>query len=234
MRNGLHNKVQQELPELTVRLGQRAEVDFNVMLGYTYPHWSKPTVIGDDAVIRSGSVIYADTIIGHRFTCGHNVTVRAETIIGNDVVLLHQTTLEGKVRIGNGVKIMAHVYIPSMTTIGNFVFIGPGVNFLNAKYPMRQDVPVQGAHVEDAACIGGGVTICPGVTIGKGALIGAGAVVNKDIPPHTLAYGVPARTYPLPDDIPEENLPELLLSSSDLWGRKAANDESSFPHRRRD
>lgn len=41
--------------------------------------------------------------------------------------------------------------------------------------------------------IGHGVTILPGVTVGTGAAIGAGAVVSRDIPPYTIAAGVPAR-----------------------------------------
>lgn len=41
--------------------------------------------------------------------------------------------------------------------------------------------------------IGLNVTILSGVTIGDGAVIGAGAVVNKDVPPHSLAVGVPAK-----------------------------------------
>lgn len=217
-------------PEMAVQLGRHAEVDPDVQLGYRYHNWSGPTVIGDHAVIRSGSIIYTDTIIGDHFTCGHNVVVRAKVTIGNNVVLLHQTTLEGNLRIGNGVKIMAHVYLSSTTWIDDFVFVGPGVNFLNAKYPMRENSPVQGARVKAGASIGGGATICPGVTIGQGAMVGAGAVVNKDIPAHMLAYGVPARCYPLPEEIPEENLSELLLSSADLWGKTERNGMSPLSH----
>ena len=49
--------------------------------------------------------------------------------------------------------------------------------------------------------IGGGATICPGVTVGRNTFIGAGSLVNKDVPPDTLAYGVPARHHPLPDSL---------------------------------
>ena len=83
---------------------------------------------------------------------------------------------------------------------------------------MRQPVHVEGPKIEDHVTIGGGVTICPGVTIGRKSFIGAGAVVNKNVPPETLAYGVPARHYPLPELLSGGNLPEYLLPQTDLWG----------------
>lgn len=206
--------------ESRVCLGERAEIDPQVLLGYQYPGWNKPTIIGDDAVIRSGTVIYTNTQIGQRFTCGHHVTVRANTTIGDDVVLLHQVTLEGNLVIGSGVKIMAHTYLSSTTHIGDLVFIGPGTIFLNDKYPMRQQKSVQGARVDNSVTIGGGVTVCPNITIGQGAFIGAGTVVYKSVPPHTLAFGSPMQFRPIPADLPQENIAELLLNSSDLWGRQ--------------
>ena len=41
--------------------------------------------------------------------------------------------------------------------------------------------------------IAGNVTVCGGVTIGDGCVIGAGSVVTRDIPPNSLAVGVPCR-----------------------------------------
>jgi len=57
------------------------------------------------------------------------------------------------------------------------------------------DCPLKTAKViiKDGAHIGIGAIIMPGVTIGEGAIIGAGSVVTKDIPPHSVAAGVPAR-----------------------------------------
>ena len=47
--------------------------------------------------------------------------------------------------------------------------------------------------IEDNCWLGGSVTVCGGVTIGEGSVIGAGSVVTRDIPPHSLAAGVPCR-----------------------------------------
>jgi len=200
-------------------VGEHAQIDADVILGYRYPGDSQPTRIGDYAIIRSGSIIYADTVIGRRFQCGHQVLIRAEVTIGDRCVVHHKCTLEGRLRIGDGVKIMAHVYLPSTTVIGNMVFIGPGVTFLNARFPMRAD-GVKGAHIEDHVMIGGGCTICPGITIGRGSFIAAGAVVSKDVPPNSLAMGVPAKHQPLPEGMLGENLPEQLLPQTDLFGAR--------------
>lgn len=43
------------------------------------------------------------------------------------------------------------------------------------------------------AWVGINVTVLPGVVIGEGAVVAAGAVVTKDVPPRTLAAGVPAK-----------------------------------------
>lgn len=210
-------------PDCYCELGEHAQIDPGVILGYRYPGDSSPTRIGDHAVIRSGTIIYANTVIGNRFSCGHQVLIRAEVTAGNRVVIHHKCTLEGRIRIGSGVKIMAHVYIPSTTEIGDMVFIGPGTTFLNDRFPMRRAAPVEGPKIEDHVTIGGGVTICPGVHVGRGAFVAAGALVNKDVPPGMLARGMPARHYPLPAEIAPGNLPELLLPQTDLWGAQADN-----------
>ena len=47
--------------------------------------------------------------------------------------------------------------------------------------------------IGDNCWIAGNVSVCGGVTIGEGSVIGAGSVVTRDIPPHSLAAGVPCR-----------------------------------------
>lgn len=200
-------------------IGENAQVDAGVVLGYRYSGDREPTRIGDNAVIRSGSTIYADTVIGNRFSCGHNVLIRANIKIGDRVVVHHGSTLEGSLEIGSGVKIMAHVYVPSQAKIGNMVFIGPGVTILNDKMPMRRKVAqLSGVTIQDHVMIGGHVTICPGVTVGARSFIAAGALLTKDVPPDTLAFGTPAQFTELPEQLAGGNLPEHLLPQTDLFG----------------
>jgi len=82
---------------------------------------------------------------------------------------------------------------------GDNVLVGPNCGFYTAAHPL--DVERRNAGLEyalpikvgDNVWFGGGVTVCPGVTIGEGAVIAAGAVVVKDVPPHTVVAGVPAK-----------------------------------------
>ncbi len=206
-------------------IGKEAQIDEDVVLGYKYPGCTEKLEIGDHAIIRSGTVIYAGTTIGNYFSCGHHVLIRAEVSIGDRVVIHHKCALEGRIRIGCGVKIMAMVYIPSTTEIGDMVFIGPSTTFLNDKHPQRHEsLVVNGPIIKDHVTIGGNVTIVAGVTVGKNSFVGAGSVLVKDIPPKTLAYGVPARCYPLPNHLKKGNLPEMMLPQTDLWG--AHEDDS--------
>ena len=41
--------------------------------------------------------------------------------------------------------------------------------------------------------VGAGALILPGITVGEGAVVAAGAVVTRDVPPHKIVGGVPAR-----------------------------------------
>lgn len=206
-------------------IGEKSEIAPNVMLGYAYQGWKEPAQLGSFAHLHSGTVIYADTHIGDHFTCGHNVTIRAECKIGDRVVVLHGCTLEGKIQIGKGVKIMAHVYIPSSTKIGDMVFIGPGVNILNANLPMRSP-GISGVTIGNNVVIGGGVTLGPGVNIEDNVFVGAGSTVLKDIPSNSLAFGVPAKFKPLPEKFGKRNDPEQIFGGLDLWG--SAFDDKSW------
>lgn len=92
-------------------------------------------------------------------------------------------------------------------TLGNNVLIGPNVTLATPNHPFLAeerafaDYP-DGCHeleyaqpitIGDHCWLCSGVTVCGGVTIGAGSIIAAGAVVTRDIPPHSIAAGVPAK-----------------------------------------
>lgn len=190
-----------------VTLGTNCKIQENVVLGFKYKEDCQPTVIGNNAVIRSGTIIYADVIIGDNFKTGHSILIREKTTIGSRIVIGTHTIIDGQVIIGNEVKIESNVYIPTHMVIGNKVFIGPNAVFTNDKYPLRkrdQYKPI-GATLADSVTVGANATILPGVHIGVGAMIAAGAVVTKDVPAWSLAIGNPARIEDLPEELKHEN-----------------------------
>jgi len=89
-------------------------------------------------------------------------------------------------------------------TIGRHVYIAGNVRFMDSPgHPMdaagrRAHLPPSAEQIRpivvgDDAWIGVDCIVLPGVTIGEGAVIAAGSVVSRDVPPFTLAGGVPAK-----------------------------------------
>jgi acetyltransferase-like isoleucine patch superfamily enzyme len=62
-------------------------------------------------------------------------------------------------------------------------------------YDVKEKAPGddQDVVIEDDVWVGAGAIILKGVCVGRGAIVAAGAVVNRDVPPYTVAGGVPAR-----------------------------------------
>ncbi|KAJ9251265.1 hypothetical protein DTO027B5_8192 [Paecilomyces variotii] len=98
------------------------------------------------------------------------------------------------------------IHDSGFVTIGNRVLIAPNVTILTESHDKdvqsRRDgvVYARSVTIGDDCWIGSGATILPGVTIGKGTTIGAGSLVTKDIPPFSVAWGVPARVIHGVDD----------------------------------
>jgi acetyltransferase-like isoleucine patch superfamily enzyme len=188
-------------------LGANCIIQENVVLGFRYNETCRKARIGNNAVIRSFSVIYADVEIGDDFKTGHGVVIREETRIGSRIVIGTGAVIDGNVEIGDRVKIETNAYIPTHTRIGNDVFVGPNVVMTNDKYPqrLRDQYEPKGPTIEDSVSIGANSTILPGVRIGEGSFVAAGTVVSKDAPPWSLVKGVPGKVYPLPEKLRQRN-----------------------------
>lgn len=132
--------------------------------------------------------------------CGINVLfypIKSEfsyknIIIGNNVF------------IGNGASFISSI---SLIQIGNNVLFGPNVSIrggnhsshiigkLMFDYKIKDKLPNDDEPViiDNDVWIGCNTTILKGVTIGRGSIIAAGAVVTKNLPPYSVAGGVPAK-----------------------------------------
>ena len=157
------------------------------------------TTIGHHAVLRSGTIIYCDVIIGDNFQSGHNTLIREKTRIGDRTAIGTATIIDGNTRIGNDVSLQSMVYIPTNTIISDHVFIGPNAVLTNDRYPPSGSLT--GPVIKTGAAIGANATIIPGVCIGEGAFIAAGSIVTRDVPDYMMAIGTPARMKELPEEM---------------------------------
>lgn len=193
------------------------DADPGVLLAYLSGRCDETSlVLGAGAVIRSGSVIYAGTRIGHRFATGHNVVIREECTIGDDASVWSNSVVDYGCRIGDRVKIHTNCYVAQFTTIGDDAFLAPGVSVANDLYPgdPRSAERMGGPTIGAGAQIGVNATLLPYVTIGEGSIIGSGSVVAKDIPPGVVAFGNPAKPHRAVTDLPpiDDRVPEHLTS----------------------
>jgi len=105
--------------------------------------------------------------------------------IGRDSLIGEFNVLRGQ----GGITIGDRVYTSPLVQLAavDHVFVDPTRPFV------EQGITAQGIVVEDDVWIGAGAIITDGVRIGQGAVVAAGAVVTRDVPPHTVVAGVPAR-----------------------------------------
>lgn len=141
------------------------------------------------------SVIEEGAEIGENTRIWHFVHVRKGAKIGRNCNIGKDVYIDVGVRIGDNVKIQNFVSVYRGVVLEDDVFVGPHATFTNDLYPRSYNVEweVVQTLVKRGASIGANATIVCGVTIGEYAMVGAGAVVTKDVPPHGLVVGNPAR-----------------------------------------
>lgn len=143
-----------------------------------------------------GSKIYSsvrmDTPPYRRFSLGRQSVIESYCCINNAV---------GDVVIGDYTRIGIHNTIIGPVTIGNHVNLAQSItvtalnhNFDDANKRIdEQGVSTSQTVIDDDVWIGANAVILSGVTISTHSVVAAGAVVTKDVPPHSLVAGVPAR-----------------------------------------
>ena len=141
----------------------------DVQLGNT-PERRGRLVLGARCALEQGVVLHP---YGGSIVLGENI------FLGPSVIVYGH----GGVIIGDHTLVAMHCRIVS----SNHAVPPPGT-FIRA----LDDVP-QPTRLGRDVWLGAGVTVLGGVTIGDGCIVGAGAVVTKDLPPNSIAFGVPAR-----------------------------------------
>ena len=123
--------------------------------------------------------------------------------IGDETKIGAFVEIQKNASIGKRCKISSHTFICEGVSIEDNVFVGHGVTFVNDMYPRattgdgvlqtEADWKVDKTLIKKGASIGSGSTILANLTIGENAIVGAGSVVTKDVPPHSIVAGNPAR-----------------------------------------
>lgn len=142
------------------------------------------------------SIIDEEASIGGGTKIWHFSHVSSNAKIGKQCVLGQNVYVAPHVTIGNNVKIQNNVSIYEKVTLEDDVFCGPSCVFTNVTTPrshVSRKSEFRPTLVKKGATIGANATILCGITIGEYAFVGAGAVVTKDVPPHALVHGNPAR-----------------------------------------
>ena len=164
-----------------------------------------PPTIGDDATIRSGTVIYPDITVGPGLTTGHGTVIREETTISPDAIVGTHAVVDGHCELGAEVSLQTGAYVASELELDDRVFLGPHAVLTNDPYPLRHESTLSGPTLADDVSVGANATVLPDVTIGRRSFVAAGAVVTEDIPAETLAVGTPAQHRSLPADLRRGN-----------------------------
>lgn len=154
------------------------------LLAPLYQHRGKHAVIHHSARM--------DTPPYRKFSLGDYSVIESFACINNAV---------GDVEIGDHTRVGLHNTIIGPVKIGHHVNLAQGITVtaLNHNFDDttkridEQGVNTNPVTIEDDVWIGANAVILPGVTIGNHCVVAAGAVVTKDIPPHSLVAGVPAK-----------------------------------------
>lgn len=147
--------------------------------------------VDDGAEIGDGSSIW------------HLAQVREGARLGRNCIIGRGAYVDAGVTLGDNCKVQNYALVYAPAELGDGVFIGPAVVLTNDVYPRSvsptgelksgSDWEAAGVRIGEGAAIGARAVVVAGVTIGEWSLVGAGAVVTKDVQPHALVVGVPAR-----------------------------------------
>jgi len=153
-----------------------------------------PTALIEENVrLGAGTSVWDSVHIRHGASIGKSCIIGEKSYVAYDVV------------IGDFCKLNAAVYVCANVIIGEYVMLAAHTVFTNDKFPRAFDISLNGLATSDpteetlttrvgtGVTTGANVTIGPGLDIGDFAMIGMGSVVTRNVMPHALVIGNPAK-----------------------------------------
>jgi UDP-perosamine 4-acetyltransferase len=110
-----------------------------------------------------------------------NAVISPSVRLGQGIAIMPGVVINVDARIGDNAIINTGACIDHDCVIGRGCHIAPGCSLAG------------NVVVGEGTFLGVGCKVIPKITIGEWTVAGAGAVVIKDLPPHSVAVGVPAR-----------------------------------------
>ncbi len=177
-----------------IHLGDNIVIDDNCVLD-AKGSGNEGIFIADGVFIGRNTILYCkdgDIVIGE----GSNISFNCEVFSANAV------------KVGANVQLAAYTYLNG----GDHSFARTDIAVLQQKRVGR------GLVVGDNVWIGAHVTVLDGVTIGDDVIVAAGAVVNKDLPPLSIAGGLPAQVIRMRCDESQDSVGHRSESLSQKGG----------------
>ncbi|MFO0695680.1 MAG: DapH/DapD/GlmU-related protein [Polyangiales bacterium] len=146
--------------------------------------------------VHPTAIVDEDVVLGEGTKVWHFVHVSKGARLGDRCILGQNVFIGPGVVLGRGVKIQNNVAVYAGVEVGDEVFLGPSCVFTNVMNPRahveRKD-EFRRTRVGRGATIGANATIVCGHDLGEYCFVGAGAVVTREVAPHALVVGTPAR-----------------------------------------
>jgi acetyltransferase-like isoleucine patch superfamily enzyme len=172
------------------RVGKNVVFGRNLTL--RHPH---KIMIGDNVIIDDECLLDAKGESNSGISIGDYVSIgRFSSLVCKN----GDIEIGPHVNIGSTVKIV--VAEEGKIVFGSNIDVGSSCHFSGGSYdhsqtkglPSTHRISTKGISVADFAWIGAGVIVLDGVEIGNKSIVGAGAVVTQNVPPNSIAFGVPA------------------------------------------
>lgn len=147
------------------------------------------------AVVDPGAVLQDEVSVWHFSHVCSGAKIGTKTKIGQNCYI------DRDVEIGRNVKIQNNVSVYRGVIVEDHVFLGPSCVLTNVITPRsafprnNPEKDYRPTHLCQGASIGANATLRCGVKLGAWCMVGSGAVVTRDVRPHEVVVGVPAKFY---------------------------------------